>query len=148
MVKPKVEVLLNQSRSILVYIESEERKSLKDFDISNAQWRVIKTLHASRKPIMAEQLAKESNLLGPSVSRIMKSLTDRMLISKKVNMDSDRRMLDVRLTERGRQTHNNIHADIKLAYARVIKKLGSKNVNSAITALTALDTASPPPHAP
>ncbi|MGN6286310.1 MAG: homoprotocatechuate degradation operon regulator HpaR [Afipia sp.] len=61
----------------------EFRPSLRDHDMTEQQWRVLRALSTGREMEVAE-LANATCLLGPSLSRILRDLEERGLVTRRV----------------------------------------------------------------
>ncbi|WP_084398874.1 MarR family winged helix-turn-helix transcriptional regulator [Henriciella aquimarina] len=87
----------------------------RDFDISIWQWRIIAVL-GEHEGLTSTQVAVQTLMDKPAVSRAAASLTERGLISR-TSDNADRRKAELRLTKKGKE----IYAAIKpraLAYER------------------------------
>ncbi len=67
------------------------RPTLAAHDISEQQWRVLRALTTADAAMSAGELAAQTNLLGPSLSRMLVTLDRRGLISRSVDGDDARR---------------------------------------------------------
>lgn len=76
------------------------RQLLRRYNLTEPQWRVLKTMH-DLKSIELSELARKTALLMPSLSRIVRELELRGYMTKAVDTRDMRRMLAT-LTERGR----------------------------------------------
>ena len=76
------------------------RHLLRRYNLTEPQWRVLKTMDDARS-IELSELARKSALLMPSLSRIVRELEQRGYMTKTVDPTDMRRMLAT-LTERGR----------------------------------------------
>ncbi len=68
------------------------RPILSDHGISEQQWRVIRVV-AEAGQIDATDLAARANILAPSLTRMLKALTDRGLIARAKDKDDARRQV-------------------------------------------------------
>lgn len=76
------------------------RNLLRRYDLTEPQWRVLKTADDERTVELSE-LARKAALLMPSLSRIVRELELRGYVTKATDPNDQRRML-ARLTENGR----------------------------------------------
>jgi homoprotocatechuate degradation regulator HpaR len=76
------------------------RHLLRRYNLTEPQWRVLKTME-DLKSIELSELARKSALLMPSLSRIVRELELRGYMTKAADPRDMRRML-ARLTDRGR----------------------------------------------
>ncbi|MGB3627399.1 MAG: MarR family transcriptional regulator [Henriciella sp.] len=89
----------------------------RDFEISIWQWRIIAVLGES-DGLTATQVATQTLMDKPAVSRATASLLERGLISRKSDT-SDRRKAALRLTKKGRTIYDAI-IPRALAYERAL----------------------------
>jgi len=75
------------------------RHLLRRYDLTEPQWRVLKTID-DLKPVELSELARKAALLMPSLSRIVRELEQRGYMTKAADPRDMRRMLAT-LTERG-----------------------------------------------
>lgn len=68
----------------------EFRPSLRDHDMTEQQWRVLRALSAGKEMEVAE-LASATCLLGPSLSRILRDLDERRLVIRRASKADLRR---------------------------------------------------------
>lgn len=68
-------------------------------DINEQQWRVIRVL-AEAGPLDATEVAARANILAPSLTRMIRSLADRGLITHHRDADDRRRVL-LHITDAG-----------------------------------------------
>ncbi len=76
------------------------RNLLRRYDLTEPQWRVLKTADEERTVELSE-LARMAALLMPSLSRIVRELEQRGYVTKATDPADQRRMLAT-LTEKGR----------------------------------------------
>ncbi|RYE86572.1 MAG: homoprotocatechuate degradation operon regulator HpaR [Hyphomicrobiales bacterium] len=68
------------------------RPILAEHDVTEQQWRVIRVL-GEQSPLDASELAERASILAPSLTRIIKALEDRDLITRSRGPDDGRRVL-------------------------------------------------------
>ena len=73
-------ILMRARESVMTHV----RPVLRAFDMTEPQWRVLRTL-ASIEEVEVTQLAEMVFLLPSSLSRILKDLTDRGLIQRRTS---------------------------------------------------------------
>ena len=76
------------------------RESFEDFNITIEQFRVLQALKGQKTGLSADKLALKSNVLGPSLSRMLKKLEKDDLISRKI-APKDQRINILKLTRKG-----------------------------------------------
>jgi homoprotocatechuate degradation regulator HpaR len=67
------------------------RPALAEHDISEQQWRVLRALTTAEAALSVGELAGQTNLLGPSLSRMLVTLERRGLIMRSIDGDDARR---------------------------------------------------------
>jgi len=83
------------------------RPILRELDLTEQQWRVIRALHGSGG-VEPTALAERTMLLMPSLTRILKSLEEQKLV-KRFAVEGDNRRKLIQLAQRGRDgtSHKN-----------------------------------------
>lgn len=113
------------------------REMLAEDDMTEQQWRVIRVL-AEHGPLDATSLAERASLLVPSLTRILKNMRDRELITQRQH-DTDRRRQVVALTEAGQQIldrNSDRAAQIVVGFKA---QLGEANYEQLLDLLERLD---------
>src|SRR5690606_10686542 len=77
------------------------RPMLREHGISEQQWRILRALD-SDGPMRASDLAADTLLSLPSLSRLLKTLADRRLIRRNPSAD-DQRAVTITITDKGRR---------------------------------------------
>lgn len=77
------------------------RPLLREAGVTDQQWRVLRVL-ADGGPLDAGGIAERALLYSPSVTRIVRELTERGLLSRNTS-DSDRRRSVIEITSAGRE---------------------------------------------
>lgn len=90
--------------------------------LTDAQWRVLRAL-MEHSPIDAGRLAKLVTLRMPSVSRILRDLEERGLLTKE-RSEADKRLIDVTITEAGRALFTRTAPRSELRYKQIEMALG------------------------
>ncbi len=111
--------------------------------ITDQQWRVLRAL-AEYSELDAGRLARLVVLKMPSLSRIMTDLERRGLVEKRVS-ESDRRLVDLRITDKGRAIFGDM-ADLSETHYREIETtLGKADYKALMAQLDHLLVALQPP---
>lgn len=113
------------------------RQDLDRIGITVQQWRVIRAL-AEGTPRTAGELAELCVLMPPSLSRILKTLTQRGYIARVDDEDARRRR--VRLTVKGREKYEGMAARSAEIYARLEDAFGTDRMEALLDLLTDLRT--------
>jgi len=98
------------------------RPHLHASDLTEQQWRVIRALVENRA-IDAGMLAKQVTLRMPSLSRILRDLEQRELLTKE-RPEGDRRLVTVRITPKGRRLFKKMSQESEIIYAKIAEDLG------------------------
>lgn len=69
------------------------RPLLASLDVSEQQWRVLRVLAESDLPLDASEVAERACVLAPSLTRMIKSLEDRGLITRERDSRDGRRTM-------------------------------------------------------
>lgn len=101
---------------------SRFRPALKQWGLTEQQWRVIRAL-AEFEPLDASELAARSFLLAPSLTRILQHLEKEGLISRSTD-STDQRKQSVSLTKRGRRQFNAAAPESERLYAQIEREFG------------------------
>lgn len=80
--------LLSAREAIMEYL----RPHLRNFNLTEQQWRVLRTLTAVDE-ISTTDLADATVILGPSLTRILRDLEDRKLIKRWTSPEDGRRSI-------------------------------------------------------
>ena len=101
------------------------------------QWRVIRAL-AVETPLDTTTLAKRCVILAPSLSRIIKTLSDRGLIEQVPTRDKRQRV--VRLSKDGETLFTDMWAESKSRYAAIEAAFGQDELRDLVKTLNRLRT--------
>lgn len=114
-------ILLQKAREASV---AQVRQTLAEFDLTEQQWRVIRTAYDCGE-LNAQELASRSAILGPSLSRILNRLEADGLLSRKT-AKADLRELTIKLSASGKRLHNKIQPLVSKHYDDFAEKLGPR----------------------
>ena len=134
--------LLNAREKVM----EEFRPMLREFDLTEQQWRVIRVLVESG-PIEVTELARSSRILAPSLSRILQNLETRGLISRRA-IKSDQRRAAISLRAKGRRLFDTVAPHSEVHYASITRALGAKKLTSLFSLLEELGTVLDDLHTP
>ena len=101
--------------------------------LTEQQWRVIRAL-SSVNDISAQQLATDSCILSPSLSRILTRLTDDGFIVRKVD-SADQRAQMIRLSAKGKRLHDKIQPQVTKKYQALTKNVGKDKMVNLLSLL-------------
>lgn len=136
-------VLLMRAReSVMVRL----RPILRDHDLTEQQWRVMRTLNEAGE-LEVTQLARRTFLLAPSLSRILRDLADRRLVRRRASGSDLRRGL-VSLTAQGAGLIAKVAPEAALANAEIERVFGEPRMADLSRLLTELETVLGPVEGP
>jgi homoprotocatechuate degradation regulator HpaR len=121
------------------------RAMLRDHGLTEQQWRVIRVL-AERKSLEISQLATESFLLPPSLSRILKFLSARRLVRRRA-VDADQRRVEVSLTREGRRLFRRVAPSSEGIYCELEEAFGEERLEELYALLRDLQGVAGPEQA-
>jgi len=98
------------------------RKQLRQFDLNEQQWRTLRALAESDR-IEVGELADRVLILKPSLTRILRNLQKRGLISRR-RSKKDQRYAFISITPRGRALFARVAPSSEKEYARIAEKFG------------------------
>jgi homoprotocatechuate degradation regulator HpaR len=119
------------------------RPMLREAGVTEQQWRVLRVINDS-EPVDATALADAALLFGPSVTRILKELADRGLITRDTDA-RDRRRSIVTLTAEGRRLIEHTASRTVRELDRYAERFGPKRLEALKAELRALIAAIGPP---
>jgi len=111
------------------------RQQLDKIGLTVQQWRVIRVL-AEGTPQTASGLAEKCVLMPPSLSRILKALTERGLIERVEDADARRRR--VQITAKGMQAYDAHAGRAAAIYERLEAGFGGEKMELLLDLLTEL----------
>ena len=109
------------------------RPMLRSFGMTDQQWRVIRVL-AAKKNIEAFELSKQSMILPPSLTRILKNLEEDGLIKRAIYKQDQRKVL-INLTTKGRKKYRQIVPESERIYRSIEKTMGKKELDELLKRL-------------
>ncbi len=111
------------------------RKELEQIGLTVQQWRVIRAL-AEGAPLSASALSERCVLMPPSLSRILRNLSERGLIERVE--DSDARRRTMRITEAGRARYDAMAGRAAAIYQRMERAFGKEKMETLLDLLCEL----------
>lgn len=102
------------------------RHLLRRYNLTEPQWRVLKTMGAIG-PVELSELARKSALLMPSLSRIVRELEQRGYMRKTAD-PRDLRCMLATLTDRGRLLVQTASPECDAIYAAIHSAMGSERM--------------------
>ena len=115
------------------------RKSLREFGVTEQQWRVLRAL--STKPQMeVAELARATFLLGPSLSRILVDLDQRALILREPDPADLRRWM-ISLSPSGTELIDTVTPVSEAIYREISQRFGEDKLGQLQDLLAELEEA-------
>lgn len=112
------------------------RPLLREHDLTEQQWRALRAL-TSAEAMRAGELARLSCISMPSLSRILKSLDKRGLISRATE-DGDQRAVQIAISPEGRKLVTRIGPHSEQRYAEIAEAFGAGRLDALYSELDAL----------
>ena len=117
-------------------VMSHFRPMLSEHDITEQQWRVIRIL-AERGMVDASEMADRAFILAPSLTRIIRSLEERGIITKAKDENDGRRVL-LQITPSGLAIIEEVAPESRLIYEKLEKRFGAKRIDELLDMLDEL----------
>jgi homoprotocatechuate degradation regulator HpaR len=112
------------------------RPLLAAHDMTEQQWRVIRIL-AEQGVIDASEMADKAFILAPSLTRIIRTLEERGLISKRKDENDGRRVL-LEIAPAGLKIIHEVTPESRLIYEQLEKRFGRKKIDALLDMLDEL----------
>ena len=113
------------------------RPMLAEHDLTEQQWRVLRALASSPAPLEVGSIVDATFLLAPSLSRILKDLESRNLISRSP-LATDQRRAQISLTDAGAKLVSAVAPKSEAIYAQIEDAFGQRALKQLITQLAQL----------
>ena len=111
------------------------RPILAEHELTEQQWRVLRALVDADNALSVGELAEQTFLLGPSLSRMLSSLDDRSLITRTPDT-GDARRAEITITPDGIDLVSAIAPLSEAAYDRIDQELGDGEIDRLYGLLT------------
>jgi homoprotocatechuate degradation regulator HpaR len=118
-------------------VMSQFRPMLREYGVTEQQWRVIRALVETAE-VEVTELAKRSYILSPSLSRILQNLEARGLINRNA-VQSDQRRALISISTKGRQLFDTIAPHSEAHYAKIAAAFGENKLTQLYTLLGELN---------
>ena len=113
------------------------RPMLRQFGLTDQQWRVIRVL-ATNKQIEAFELSQQSMILPPSLTRILKNLEEKGFVKRSTDIGDQRKVL-VSLSARGQKKYQQVVPASEKIYRSIERKLGKRDLTELLNQLINLN---------
>lgn len=110
------------------------RPMLADYDLTEQQWRVLRALRAATEPLEVNELAEQSILWTPSLSRILAKLASDGLITRSSHHSDQRRSL-IALSPEGAALVATIAPESERRYNAIETEYGSERLKHLLVEL-------------
>ena len=117
-------------------VMSHFRPILADHDVTEQQWRVLRAL-SEAGTLDATEVAEKAFILAPSLTRMLRSLEERNLITRHKDKDDGRRVL-LTLAPAGRAVIDEVMPDSRRVYADIDARFGAGRVEELFNMLEEL----------
>ena len=114
------------------------RTMLHSHQLTDQQWRIIRVL-AGKKNIETFELARQSMVPPPSLTRILKNFEKTELITRKSD-NRDLRKTLINLTPAGWKKFDQVSPEAERIYFAIEEKVGKKELNQLLKSLQKLNT--------
>ena len=118
------------------------RHALRRHQLNETQWRVLRVL-AELPEVTAKELARETAILSPSLSRMLVSMEARKLIRRKTGTEDQRQTL-VSMAPGGRKLFLQARPEVEAVYAGMRQAFGNERLDRLHAELEALRVALSP----
>ncbi|MCP5266527.1 MAG: homoprotocatechuate degradation operon regulator HpaR [Burkholderiaceae bacterium] len=125
-------LLLRAHQSVM----AEFRPVLRAHGITEQQWRVLRAL-TTASSVRATRLAELTLISGPSLTRIVKSLDERGLVSR-VAEAGDQRARAISITAAGRRLIATVAPDSEARYRSIATRIGEEDLGAIYALLSEL----------
>lgn len=112
------------------------RPMLARHDVTEQQWRVIRVLGEGIR-YDASELAERASILAPSLTRIIKALEDRDLITRDRD-DGDGRRVVLAITSKGVALIREVTPESRAIYAELERRYGVEKIDRLLDMLNDL----------
>ena len=109
------------------------RPMLRQFGLTDQQWRVIRVL-ATNKQIEAFELSQQSMILPPSLTRILKNLEEKGFVKRSTDIGDQRKVL-ISLSARGQKKYQQVVPASEKIYRSIERKLGKRDLTELLNQL-------------
>ena len=112
------------------------RPMLARHDVTEQQWRVIRVL-GEQSPLGASEVAERASILGPSLTRIIKALEARGLITRETH-SADARRVELAIAPAGRALLETLSPERAAIFGEIEALHGRAELDAVLDRLDAL----------
>ncbi|MBT1156923.1 homoprotocatechuate degradation operon regulator HpaR [Aminobacter anthyllidis] len=117
-------------------VMAQFRPILAQHGVSEQQWRVIRVL-GEQSPLDATELAERASILAPSLTRIIKALEERKLITRG-KVDGDGRRVMLAIAPKGQVLISEVAPESSAIYDEVQRRIGHERYEQLLDLLEGL----------
>lgn len=121
------------------------RPMLRDHGLTEQQWRVLRALDASMKPLRLVEIGRQTCLSMPSLSRLLKTLEQRGTVRRAVHED-DLRAAQITLSPKGKALIAKVAPISEGHYDEITAAIGEADVERLYTLLDLVQRKLADPH--
>jgi len=114
-------------------VMSPIRAVLKTHDVTDQQWRVLRVLHENGL-MDAKELAKSACVLAPSLTRIIKNLEEKNMLSRRSDGKDGRRVL-LEILPTGANLIELVTPEVQVIYQGLNDKYGAQKMSDLLDLL-------------
>ena len=118
-------------------VMSHFRPILAAHDVTEQQWRVLRALRDASE-IDVSALADRCHILAPSLSRILRDLSERGLVSRRAS-ETDHRVGLISITDEGLRLILDVGPHSEAHYARIAEAVGDEDLRRLYALLERLE---------
>ncbi|MCX8508780.1 MAG: homoprotocatechuate degradation operon regulator HpaR [Rhodobacteraceae bacterium] len=123
-------------------VMSRFRPMLAAHDINEQQWRVLRVLNECGA-LDATDLAVRANILSPSLTRMIKAMTERGLIRRSKD-DNDGRRVILEIAQAGAELITSVGPEAQVIYSTLAETFGADRLSALLDLLDQLTDALQP----
>ena len=109
------------------------RRVLKNHDVTDQQWRVLRVLHENGV-MDAKELAKSACVLAPSLTRIIKHLEQQNMLTRCADGKDGRRVL-LDILPSGAELIESVTPEVQVIYQGLSDKYGAQKMSDLLDLL-------------
>lgn len=117
------------------------RPMLESYGVNEQQWRVLRVL-AEAEELDATEVAARANILAPSLTRMIRSMSDRGLIEKGRDASDARRVM-LRIAPHGMAVIRDASPESRRIYRDIEARFGPAQMEHLVDLLNALSQLAP-----
>ncbi|MBE1205210.1 homoprotocatechuate degradation operon regulator HpaR [Aminobacter carboxidus] len=117
-------------------VMAQFRPILAQHGVSEQQWRVIRVL-GEQSPLDATELAERASILAPSLTRIIKALEERKLITRG-KVEGDGRRVILSIAPKGQVLISQVSPESSAIYDEVQRRIGHERYEQLLDLLEGL----------